>query len=54
MSLVDPRLMEILRCPVCHASLDELAETSELVCEAGHRYRVTDGVPDMVPPGDQS
>lgn len=54
MPLVDPRLMEILRCPVCHGSLEEVEETSELVCAEGHRYRVTDGVPDMVPPGDRS
>lgn len=54
MPLVDPRLIEILRCPVCLGPLDVAVETSELVCETGHRYPVVDGVPDMVPPGDRS
>lgn len=54
MPLVDPVLMEILRCPVCHGTLAEQPDTSELVCDDGHRYPVTDGVPDMVPPGGGS
>ncbi len=54
MSLIDPILMEILRCPVCHGELTEDVGASELACSVGHRYRVTDGVPDMVPPGDRA
>ncbi len=51
MPLVDPLLMEILRCPICHGDLTEDLATSELLCSGGHRYPVSNGVPDMVPPG---
>lgn len=50
MSTVDPGLLAILRCPVCHGELVEEADV--LVCPTGHRYPVVDGVPDMVPVED--
>ena len=48
---LDPRLMEILACPVCHSSLraDEAAE--ELVCtsdECGLAYPVRDDIPVLL------
>jgi uncharacterized protein YbaR (Trm112 family) len=51
MSLIDPRLLAILRCPVCHEDVAE--DVDALVCPQGHRYPVVDGIPDMVP-GDDS
>ncbi len=47
--MIDPDLLDILRCPLCHGELTEDEESSELVCrECGRRYPVTDGIPDMV------
>lgn len=48
---LDPRLMEILACPVCHSPLraDEAAE--ELVCtsgECGLAYPVRDDIPVLL------
>ncbi len=54
MSLIDPILLEILRCPACHGELSEDLAASELVCPQGDRYPVVDGVPDMVPRGAAS
>ena len=54
MSLVDPALMQILRCPVCKGTLTEHEAASELACANDHRYPVTDGVPDMVPAGEDA
>jgi uncharacterized protein YbaR (Trm112 family) len=49
MSLISPALLEILRCPVCHAGVTEDVPASALVCaECGRRYPVVDGIPDMV------
>jgi uncharacterized protein YbaR (Trm112 family) len=54
MMLVDPWLLSILRCPVCHEPVDEDAEASELVCTGcGERYPVEDGIPNMLPPGER-
>lgn len=50
MSLIDPRLLQILRCPVCHGDLTE--DVDALVCPDGHRFGVVDGIPDMVPEDD--
>ena len=50
MSLIDPRLLAILRCPVCHGDLTEGDDV--LACAEGHEYRVVDGIPDMVPEGE--
>jgi uncharacterized protein YbaR (Trm112 family) len=54
MSLIDPMLLEILRCPVCLQPVTEDVEDSALVCGADpdHRYPVEDGIPNMLPPED--
>lgn len=54
MTLIDPLLLEILRCPVCRVEVVEDAEASMLVCTRteAHRYPVEDGIPNMLPPAD--
>lgn len=47
---LDPRLLEILVCPVTHGRLDYDRARRELVSrEAGLAYPVRDGVPIMLP-----
>lgn len=54
MALVDPWLLEILRCPVCRAPVVEDEEASVLRCTAAdHIYPVTDGIPNMLPPDER-
>lgn len=49
MSVVDPRLLDILVCPVTKAPLEWNAERSELWCRASRlAYPVRDGVPVML------
>jgi uncharacterized protein YbaR (Trm112 family) len=48
MTLIDPTLLDILRCPRCMGTLSEDVSRSVLVCGEGHEYPVTDGIPDMV------
>lgn len=49
MSLIDPKLAEILVCPADQGSLTEQEETAELVCATcGRRYPVRDGIPIML------
>ena len=44
---IDPALLEILACPVDHASVSD--EGSHLVCRTcGRRYPVRDGIPVML------
>lgn len=52
MTLIPPRLLEILRCPVDHTPVHEDVEASVLRCgaEPPHEYPVVDGIPDMIPP----
>ena len=46
---VDPKLLEILVCPVSHGPLRYDAERSELVSErAGLAYPIRDGIPIML------
>jgi uncharacterized protein YbaR (Trm112 family) len=46
---VDPKLLEILVCPVTHGPLRYDAERSELVSErAGLAYPIRDGIPIML------
>jgi LSD1 subclass zinc finger protein len=43
-------LLAILVCPQCRGDLHYDRPAEKLVCEAcGLRYRVVDGVPDMLP-----
>ena len=47
---IDPRLMEILVCPVSHGPLDYDREAGELISRnAKLAYPVRDGVPIMLP-----
>ena len=47
---VDPRLLEILVCPVTKGSLDYDAANQELISRgAGLAYPIRDGIPIMLP-----
>jgi len=46
---VDPRLLEILVCPLTHASLEYDAQANELISrKAGLAYPIRDGIPIML------
>ncbi|HEV2569947.1 Trm112 family protein [Sphingomonas sp.] len=48
--MIDPRLLEVLVCPVTRTKLRYDADAQELVSEAaGLAYPVRDGVPVMLP-----
>ena len=47
---VDPKLLEILICPVAHTTLKYDSEAQELVSTAaGLAYPIRDGIPIMLP-----
>lgn len=47
---VDPRLLEILVCPLTKTSLDYDAQRQELISRAaGLAYPIRDGIPVMLP-----
>ena len=47
---IDPRLLEILVCPVTHGRLDYDRERQELVSRSARlAYPIRDGVPIMLP-----
>ncbi|MAN80066.1 MAG: hypothetical protein CMM77_08485 [Rhodospirillaceae bacterium] len=47
---VDPKLLEILVCPVTKGPLDYDAATGELISrQAGLAYPIRDGIPIMLP-----
>jgi uncharacterized protein YbaR (Trm112 family) len=47
---IDPKLLEILVCPVTKTSLDYDAEHQELISRAaGLAYPIRDGIPIMLP-----
>jgi uncharacterized protein YbaR (Trm112 family) len=47
---IDPRLLEILVCPVTHGKLDYDRERGELVSKSARlAYPIRDGVPIMLP-----
>ena len=49
MSGVDPRLLEILVCPLCKGKLVYRKPADELVCKADRlAYPVKDGIPVML------
>ena len=49
MSGVDPRLLEILVCPLCKGRLVYRKGASELVCKADRlAFPVKDGIPVMI------
>lgn len=48
-SAIDPRLLEILVCPLCKGPLLYRKEAGELVCKADRlAYPVKDGIPVML------
>jgi uncharacterized protein YbaR (Trm112 family) len=48
-SAVDPRLLEILVCPLCKGPLVYRREAAELVCKADRlAFPVKDGIPVML------
>jgi uncharacterized protein YbaR (Trm112 family) len=50
MDEIDPRLLEVLVCPVTHGTLDYDRARSELVSKkAKLAYPIRDGVPIMLP-----
>jgi uncharacterized protein YbaR (Trm112 family) len=49
-SSIDPKLLEILVCPVTKSVLEYDAEKQELVSRAGRlAYPIRDGIPIMLP-----
>jgi hypothetical protein len=47
-SEVDPRVIHMLACPVCHGELR--AELERLMCaQCGRGYPIVDGIPVLVP-----
>jgi hypothetical protein len=47
---IDPKLLEILVCPLTKMSLDYDAESQELISRAaGLAYPIRDGIPVMLP-----
>lgn len=47
--LVDPRLLDILVCPLCKGLLEYRRDTQELVCKADAlAYPIRDGIPVML------
>ncbi len=47
---VDPKLLEVLVCPVTKGPLDYDAEAGELISrQAGLAYPIRDGIPIMLP-----
>ncbi len=47
---VDPKLLEILVCPLTHQTLRYDAEAQELISDAaGLAYPIRDGIPIMLP-----
>jgi uncharacterized protein YbaR (Trm112 family) len=46
---MDPRLLEILVCPLCKGALEVLRDKHELVCKADRlAFPVRDGIPVML------
>jgi len=49
MNAVDPRLLEILVCPLCKGPLVYRREAAELICRGDRlAYPVKDGIPVML------
>ena len=49
MSAIDPRLLEILVCPLCKGPLVYRKEVAELVCKPDRlAYPIKDGIPVML------
>jgi uncharacterized protein YbaR (Trm112 family) len=50
-TMLDERLLRILVCPACRASLEYKERRKVLICtECTTRYEIRDGIPIMLPP----
>lgn len=47
--MIDPALLEVLACPVCEDRPALTLDGSQLVCPAGHRFPIIDGIPHLLP-----
>lgn len=46
---IDPKLLELIVCPACHADLSQEADTNELICTGCHlAYPVRDDIPVLL------
>ena len=46
---MDPKLLEILVCPICKGPLVHRRDAKELICKADRlAYPITDGIPVML------
>ena len=46
---IDPRLLELLVCPACHAEIEPVEDGNGLKCRGcGRIYPVRDGIPVML------
>ena len=47
--MVDPKLLEILACPVCKTAVEYDSENQKIICtQCQRRYPVKDGIPIML------
>ncbi|MBS1716609.1 MAG: hypothetical protein JSS72_02615 [Armatimonadetes bacterium] len=48
---MNPKLLEILACPRCESRPPLAQESDEMLkcTECGYRYRIVDGIPDLLP-----
>jgi len=48
-TMIDPKLLEILACPDCKGDIELWEEKARLVCQkCGKRYPIRDGIPIML------
>lgn len=48
--MVPARLTQLVVCPICHAKLRINEDFTKLRCiQCGKRYRITDGIPVLLP-----
>ena len=47
--MIDPKLLEILACPICKSPLKYIKEAQELVCRADRlAFKIEEGIPVML------
>jgi uncharacterized protein YbaR (Trm112 family) len=51
--MLDERLLQIIVCPACRSALEHKERRKVLICtECDTRYEVRDGIPILLPHGD--
>jgi uncharacterized protein YbaR (Trm112 family) len=46
---IDPKILEIIACPACHADVAPTPDGAALRCSAcGRRYAIVNDIPEMV------